>query len=550
MRKAYSYQRFSSPKQREGDSIRRQNEAVEQFCKANGLTLVKTFRDEGISAFRGKNFSNESALSAFLKLVENGTIEKGSVLVVENMDRLSRESILPCLEKFIAIINRGIAIGAISLNKILDKHSVSVDQSELMMVLVEFMRAGNESDAKRTRQLSNLKGKLDRVKKGEKIWMGCCKPTWIIGFKDGHFTLDEKKVALIKDIFQRYLNGEHPTRIAKILNKTKTPTLRGLGRNVWTNVSVTELLKNKNVIGTFRSGYNRKNKTYGTEIDDYFPPIISATMFRQAQHKLSLRINLGGHSKYGVVRNLFRGLLFCESCGAHLETYTTYYKSKKHGVSEYVNYRCNHSVKGKECHNHGTLNVADFEAKMFQVFMSVNPKTNDDGATNGKLTELENQLAKVQISIDRFMTLTKSDALADMKEITSNLAELQNEKTKVMKEIESEKNKAVIIAHVPKALQLIREQLKNTNAGTITLVKGDALKRELIQLKQHLAIDDNRQQLRNMMPDVFQKVTIRLGKRWFARCEMLDGSIRGIKNYKPDRERVFPFAFHGANGEN
>jgi Resolvase, N terminal domain len=86
-KKAYSYQRFSSAKQRHGDSVRRQAEAAERFCKEHYLLLVDTFRDEGVSGFHGRNFSDESALSAFLKLVEKGTIEKGSVLVVENMDR-------------------------------------------------------------------------------------------------------------------------------------------------------------------------------------------------------------------------------------------------------------------------------------------------------------------------------------------------------------------------------------------------------------------------------------------------------------------------------
>ena len=100
MRTAYSYQRFSSTKQKKGDSTRRQNNAAAEFCRAHGLVLAETFRDDGVSAFRGKNFSNESALGEFLRLVENGSVKQGSVLVIENMDRLSRQSILPCLSKF------------------------------------------------------------------------------------------------------------------------------------------------------------------------------------------------------------------------------------------------------------------------------------------------------------------------------------------------------------------------------------------------------------------------------------------------------------------
>src|SRR5437879_3808921 len=124
MKTAYSYQRFSSIKQKNSDSIHRQTTGAEGFCKQFGLTLADTFTDEGVSGFKGKNFSNESALSAFLKLVEDGTIETGSVLIVESMDRLSRQSILPCLSKFIDIINSGVSIGVISQNKILDTKSI------------------------------------------------------------------------------------------------------------------------------------------------------------------------------------------------------------------------------------------------------------------------------------------------------------------------------------------------------------------------------------------------------------------------------------------
>ncbi|MCX6894281.1 MAG: recombinase family protein [Verrucomicrobia bacterium] len=80
MKPAYSYQRFSSTRQKKGDSTRRQNNAAVEFCKAHGLTLVDTFRDDSVSAFKGKNFSNESALGEFLRLVENETVKQGAAL--------------------------------------------------------------------------------------------------------------------------------------------------------------------------------------------------------------------------------------------------------------------------------------------------------------------------------------------------------------------------------------------------------------------------------------------------------------------------------------
>jgi len=73
-------------KQSSGDSLRRQSTAAQEFCKIHNLKLVETFTDSGVSGYKGKNFSHESALSQFLRLVENGTIQPNSVLILESMD--------------------------------------------------------------------------------------------------------------------------------------------------------------------------------------------------------------------------------------------------------------------------------------------------------------------------------------------------------------------------------------------------------------------------------------------------------------------------------
>src|SRR5262245_18865295 len=92
---AYSYIRFSHPDQAKGDSVRRQTEAAAAWCKSNNIRLDTsiTLRDLGKSAFTGQHRKNPDrhALAAFLKLVESGKVPKGSYLIIENLDRLSRE---------------------------------------------------------------------------------------------------------------------------------------------------------------------------------------------------------------------------------------------------------------------------------------------------------------------------------------------------------------------------------------------------------------------------------------------------------------------------
>src|SRR4051794_39547768 len=95
-RKAFSYVRFSSPQQAEGGSLARQARLTAEYCRKKGLTLDEslTLHDLGVSAFRGDNV-RDGALAGFLEACRMGRVPSGSVLIVESLDRLSRDQIRP-----------------------------------------------------------------------------------------------------------------------------------------------------------------------------------------------------------------------------------------------------------------------------------------------------------------------------------------------------------------------------------------------------------------------------------------------------------------------
>lgn len=482
---------------------------------------MDTFTDEGVSGFRGKNFSNESALSEFLKLVENGTVAKNSVLVLENMDRLSRQSILPCLSKFIEIINRGVSVGVISQNKILDVKSITENPMELMLVLVEFARANNESETKSKRTKSVIAGKIELAKQGEKVWFGVQKPSWVVGVSNGKFILDEERVKLVKNIFARYLAGHSCSHIAESLNESKTPTLRRIKDGIWTNSTVAELLRNKNVFGWF--GIN------GVEIDNYFPQIVSDKVFQLTQQKLAFNVKNRGGSKYGLVRNLFKGLLTCAECKQVIETKISTYRTVTGTVNHYADYICR-GVKNKNgCTNKGRVNVGDFEAKMFQHILNLNDFTKQPVPTNDALNELENRLARIQNTIGRYMKLLDSDELADMKELSVNLARLNKEKAQLIKDIEAEKAKSAAVSSSPMVIEMLRDRFSNKNAKTVRgvlhlkAVSKKMLDDELARIKVHLHGTEDRKQIRNMMPTIFDGIRIQFGNEVKAFCRFVNG---------------------------
>src|SRR4051794_34503177 len=110
---AFSYVRFSTPEQIKGDSLRRQTAGAEEYCARHGLTLDTSLslRDLGVSAFKGTHrTSDKHALTQFLKLAQQGRIPAGSFLIVENLDRLSREEERTALRLWMDILDQKIHI--------------------------------------------------------------------------------------------------------------------------------------------------------------------------------------------------------------------------------------------------------------------------------------------------------------------------------------------------------------------------------------------------------------------------------------------------------
>src|SRR3974390_2372505 len=104
---AYSYRRYSSSQQRDGSSLERQLEMAQAVCSEFGWTLIDLPPDAGVSGFKitdGEENKAENlhkgALGSFLKKVNDGEVPRGSVLIIEKMDRFSRNYVDLVLDVF------------------------------------------------------------------------------------------------------------------------------------------------------------------------------------------------------------------------------------------------------------------------------------------------------------------------------------------------------------------------------------------------------------------------------------------------------------------
>ncbi|NTI62355.1 recombinase family protein [Agrobacterium rhizogenes] len=343
--RAYSYVRMSSQRQLRGDSLRRQLERSRAYADEHSLLLDDSLQDLGVSAWKGKNFKHR-ALGRFLVMVENGEIPKGSYLLIESLDRLSREAVPDALTLFMAIINAGIVIVTLGRDgrQIYSREILDGDWTKLIIGLAVMSRGHEESQTKSERIGAANKRKRDRARAGEGHITGLT-PSWIDARRiDGNkyeFTLNHH-AQTVRAIYTMAARGLGSTAIARHLNADGIPTFGT--DNGWYQSIIKLLLKRADVIGTFQPHriVDGKRVPDGDPIEGYFPAAIDKDLFLKVQ---AMRDLVGKPGRKGkTIANLFTGLCHCAHCGGPM---TMKVSQVKQGMARYL--VCANHVRGHRC---------------------------------------------------------------------------------------------------------------------------------------------------------------------------------------------------------
>lgn len=312
--KAYSYIRFSTLEQAKGDSLARQLKLSKDYAEKHGLQLDESLsmRDLGLSGFKKANLT-KGALGGFVSAVEKGLVPKGSLLLVESLDRISRAELTEQMDLFISLVKRGITIVTLADGMSYSKESINRQMSELVISLT-FMSRGYEESAMKSRRLKSAwAAKREQV--CNKILTARC-PAWLAVDKaNNKFIPIEERCDVVRRIFQMTASGVGKTALVKRLNSEKVkPFGRGNG---WHSSYIQKILQNRSVLGEFQTHKleNGKRVPEGEVIKDYFPRIISDELFFQAMNRRSTNSTLVGRGRCSTT-NLFSGLLKCGYTGA------------------------------------------------------------------------------------------------------------------------------------------------------------------------------------------------------------------------------------------
>lgn len=335
--RAYSYVRFSTPEQMRGDSFRRQTEAAERYAAAHGLDLQEaTYQDLGVSAFRGANASETGHLREFLLAVEHEDIPAGSFLLVESLDRISRQKPRKAVRLLEEICEAGITVVTLNDGRVYSEDNLDNDSWSLMGAMMIAIRANEESETKAKRLRAAWFGKRSDAAKAGKPLTALC-PGWLRLREDrAEYEVIPERASVVCRIFNMTLAGSGQHLIADTLNREGVDPF-GRGK-MWHRSYVKKLLGNPAVVGTFvphtveRPDNGSKLRVPGEPIEGYFPAIIDRNTFEAAQglgqggaRARPIAETEGGRS---VATHMLAGLAHCPLCGS---TMTRVFKGRKGG---------------------------------------------------------------------------------------------------------------------------------------------------------------------------------------------------------------------------
>lgn len=405
-KKLYSYIRWSSAQQTAGSSLERQTAAAREYASNHNLEFVEIL-DGGISAFKGKN-AKEGALADFIAAVRAGVIPADATLFVENLDRLSRQDVLAANQLFIELLMLGLTIVTGQDKRVYTRDSVADNPTDLMISILYFARANEESKTKSDRVRDASLSALARFQSGlpTTIKGGGSDPFWIKrGDRNTSPTQHPTHWLAIKKIVELSLQGIGCSRIRQVLDgdpilyppprQKDTPQRRalinaGMALTGWNIHRIEDARRQPSLYGL--KTITLSGHTYNLE--NYYPAVCSEEEFHLIQN-----ISANNRIKSGNVRNtipLLSGLNLCK-CGDCGGWVTAFRREGK------LTYRCDAgSRKIHHCPTTWSLNALIIESATIRALIAgiAHSIIEDEQELKSAAGEIDNRRAEVS-DIDR-----------------------------------------------------------------------------------------------------------------------------------------------------
>ncbi len=321
------------------------------MATAHGWNVIEEIVDDGVSAFRGAHAA-VGALGQFVRSVEDGAYPDGIVLIVERLDRLSRQSPEVAFAAMLRMTGAGVVVATVDGDR--QYRAGQFGMSEIIEIIVKAQLSYEESAKKSERVGRAWAKKRERLANGDLGVLTRRAPAWLrVEGNPARFVVDQERAEVVRRIFTSSLEGLGKHSIARLLNEDHVPTF---GRaNAWHASSVQKILASQAVIGIFQAHTKPKGgkREVATElIEGYFPMVVDlglharTTAARQARSRRT-------RGKGRRLANIFSGLATCEQCGARMTLRAKGRQIRGDGTVVHEDYLvCNSYQRGAGC-DHG-----------------------------------------------------------------------------------------------------------------------------------------------------------------------------------------------------
>lgn len=411
------YLRYSSASQTE-QSIEGQMRVCQDYCERNHIIITDTYIDRAKSASHGIVKRTE-----FLRMIADAEKANWDAVIVYKLDRFARNRYDSATYKA-KLKKHGKKL--ISATETLSDTPESIILESVLEGMAEFYSAELSQKIKR--------GITESAHKHMSV--GGATP---LGYKiiDKHFAIDESTVAIVREAFNRYADGEPIIDIAKSFNDRGYRSSKGAK---FSKSSFHRMFKNKRYIGYYICG--------DYEAPDAIPAIIDLETWDRVQMRIE-------QTRYAPARMkasepyLLSGKLICGHCGCKMlgESGTG-----KNGEL-YRYYTCDSRKRHKGCRKKPVpkhwiedivvdmakdlLKDEDVIHQMAEMAVAENERIL---AENGEIHTLESRIAEIEKGINNISKVIESTGIAP-ETLVNRLTELEKERVLTHKALaDAEKN--------------------------------------------------------------------------------------------------------------
>lgn len=425
---AHPYFRFSHTDQACGTSIERQRDLASELVGRRGWQLAEEYVDEAKSASTGRNRQDGADLHRFEREAMQG-LHHGKVLVVEHLDRLSREGPEATYQLINSLRLNGVNIATVD-DEGFYKAGQSLDFVQIIMILSKAQGA-REEVKKKGKRVKDAHARRRAMAAATGCDMGKLAPYWV-DIAGGQYVANPDRAALVLRMFEMADAGDGALTIAKKLNDEKVPVWQRWAKRpvrAWDRNRIRKILGDDAVLG-WRRGKGDPIRIY--------PQIVPCDLFERVRAQAPVRAMTKGGAKSGLVKNLVSGLATCELCGSpmmyrkHNPAGATY-RTRPAGnlavlKSESASLVCN-AGHHRGCQNRAGISYLSFERALLDAALHVAlddkafTRGDELGRLNRELAEQRHTLELTRARAERLWEAWASDEASDMRRKLAEKAE-------------------------------------------------------------------------------------------------------------------------------